>query len=431
MREIIIKKRDGGELTADEIQQFVDGASGAVPDYQLAAMLMAIYFRGMTANETRMLTEAMAHSGEMLDLSSLPGIKLDKHSTGGVGDKTTLALAPILAAAGLTIAKLSGRGLGHTGGTLDKLESIPGFRTELSAEEFLELVKANGVAVAGQSATLAPADKTLYALRDVTGTVDSIPLIASSVMSKKLASGAEIILLDVKYGSGAFMKTPESAEKLARVMVDIGNAAGRRVSALVTDMDKPLGRAVGNSLEVAEAAELLHGRGPDDLREETLALAERALVLAGRGNAKECREIAEKMISSGAALEKLCLMVRSQGGNESYVRDVSLFKRASSVVEVRSRKSGFITHMTTDTVGETALILGAGRERKEEPVDHAAGIILVKKTGEYVETGDVLAYLHTNKDSDTIKKAENKYLSALTFGDNAPEKLPLIYAVVE
>ncbi len=431
LRELIIKKRDGGELTESEIESFVAGVVGGEPDYQIAAMLMAIYFRGMTADETRFLTQAMAHSGDMLDLSGLPGIKLDKHSTGGVGDKTTLTLAPVLAAAGLTIAKLSGRGLGHTGGTLDKLESIPGFRTELSSEEFLSLVSKNGIAVAGQSASLAPADKRMYALRDVTGTIESIPLIASSVMSKKLASGAEIILLDVKYGSGAFMKTPESAAELARVMVEIGNGVGRRVSALVTDMDKPLGFAVGNALEAAEAAELLHGRGPADLREETLALAERALVLAGRGDGAYCRALAERMITSGAALEKLCLMVRSQGGDERYVRDPSLFGKASKMRAVRAKRAGYVTSMTTDSIGGSALLLGAGREKKEENVDHAAGIVLEKKTGDLVEEGSVLAYLYTNRDDAALDRAEELFLSAVTIGPEPPEARPLVYAVVE
>ena len=334
MYDLITKKKRGGELTKEEIYYFITGCvENTIPNEQEAALLMAIWAQGMTDRETTEMTVAMAESGEMMDLSSLPGVKVDKHSTGGVGDKTTLVVGPLASATGLTVAKMSGRGLGHTGGTIDKLESIPGFRTSLTMEEFFDGVRKNGLALMGQTGELVPADKKLYAMRDIISAVDSIPLIASSIMSKKLAAGTDVILLDVKMGSGAFMKTLEDAEKLAQTMVAIGEAAGKRTEALITDMNQPLGFAIGNALEVAEAAEVLHGNGPEDVREESLMLSAELLYLAGRGHRDECRRVAEEALRSGKALEKFCAMVRTQGGDDSVIRDPSKFARASVVHE--------------------------------------------------------------------------------------------------
>ena len=431
MYDLITKKKRGGALTKEEIGFFVRGCvDDTIPKEQQAALLMAIWFRGMTEEETADLTLAMTHSGETVDLSSLPGIKADKHSTGGVGDKTTLIVAPVAAAAGLTMAKMSGRGLGHTGGTLDKLESIPGLRTELSREEFFRVVGDCGLSVAGQTAELAPADKKLYALRDVIAAVDSIPLIASSVMSKKLAAGADVILLDVKVGSGAFMKTYEEAEKLAQAMVSIGEAAGRRTEAVITDMDAPLGMAVGNATEVAEAVAVLRGEGPADLREESLLLSTELLYLAGRGKREHCRKMAEDALRSGAALKKFCAMIRAQGGDEGAILEPSVLPKAPIVRDVAAPKDGFIAKTDAEAIGAVSCILGAGREKFGDVIDPAAGILLKKKYGDAVQKGETLATLLTSKE-ETLAEAERRFLSAVSIGKKQPAPRPLIYARVE
>ena len=431
MYDLITKKKRGGALSAEEIRFFVEGCvSGAIPAEQLSALMMAIWFRGMTDEETTALTLAMAHSGEMIDLSPLGGKTVDKHSTGGVGDKTTLVVAPIAAACGATVAKMSGRGLGHTGGTLDKLESIPGFRTALSRDEFFSIVKTCGLAVAGQTADLAPADKKLYALRDVTASVDSIPLIASSVMSKKLAAGAGAILLDVKLGSGAFMKTLDDAEKLAETMVAIGEAAGRRTEAIITDMDVPLGRAVGNALEVAEAVATLRGEGPADLAAECFTLATEMLYLTGQGEREACRRKAEEAVRSGAALEKLCEMVRAQGGDDGVIRDVNRLPRATASRAVTAPTDGFIAAMDAEAIGEVSVVLGAGREKLDDDIDMTAGIALERKYGDAVRKGELIATLYTSR-AETLDEAERRYLAALRIGSERPAPRPLIYARVE
>lgn len=429
--DLIVKKKRGEALSRAELDYIVAGAvRGDIPDYQLAAFLMAVCFRGMSTQETADFTLSMAHSGDIADLSGIPGVKADKHSTGGVGDKTTLAVAPIAAACGLTIAKMSGRGLGHTGGTVDKLESIPGFRTALDGEEFRAVVRKTGICVTGQSGNLAPADKKLYALRDVTATVDSMPLIASSIMSKKLAAGADVILLDVKYGSGAFLSAPDEAVELARLMVEIGTTAGRRTAALITDMDVPLGAAIGNSLEVQEAVETLRGHGPEDYTRVSLALAAALLSLAERGTPEVCRRMAEDAVQSGAAFAKLRAMVAAQGGDPAYLDDPSQFPRAAYVKPVTAPAGGYLQHMDTAAIGRVSVMLGAGRERAGDPIDHAAGIVLVHKTGDSVQKGDVLAYLHTNTPA-VLPEAQDAYLAALTFGEAAPPSRAEIYAYVD
>ena len=431
MYDLIAKKKQGGALTAEEIAYMVDGyVKDALPDYQMAAMLMAICLRGMTAEETTALTKAMAASGDTIDLSAIAGKKVDKHSTGGVGDKTTLICAPIVAACGGKVAKMSGRGLGHTGGTIDKLEAIPGYRTALTEREFFDVVNSCGVSVIGQTGNLAPADKKLYALRDVTATVDSIPLIASSIMSKKLAAGSDCILLDVKTGTGAFMKTVEEAIALAQTMVAIGEGAGRRTVALVTDMDVPLGRAVGNSIEVAEAVAVLKGEGPNDLTEVSLTLAANMLALIGKGSPEACRKMAEAAIADGSAFARLCQMVHAQGGDDSVLRDTARFPEAMVMTEVRAGEAGYITHMDAEKIGETAVILGAGRERKDSIINPAAGIVLRKKYGERVEKGESIAAFYTNN-AMAFREAERLYRGAVTIGQDAPAKRPLIYARVE
>ena len=429
--DLITTKKRGGALTKEEIEFFVNGcARDEIPREQQSALLMAIWFRGMTDEETTNLTLAMERSGETIDLSALPGVKADKHSTGGVGDKTTLIVAPIAAAAGLTMAKMSGRGLGHTGGTLDKLESIPGLRTELSREEFFRIVKTCGLAVAGQTGDLVPADKKLYALRDVTSTVDSIPLIASSVMSKKLAAGANVILLDVKVGSGAFMKTAEEAEKLAQTMVAIGEAAGRRTEAVITDMDAPLGFAVGNATEVAEASAVLHGEGPRDLREESLLLSSELLYLAGHGDRETCMRLATEALTSGAALEKFCAMVRAQGGDDAVIRDTSLLPQAKITHDVLAPTDGYITKTDAESVGVVSCMLGAGREKYGDAIDPAAGVLLKKKYGDAVKKGEPIATFLTARE-DALPEAERRFLAAVSIGKTPPAPRPLIYARVE
>lgn len=430
MYDLITKKKRGEPLATSEIRAMVEGfTKGEIPDYQMAAMLMAICFRSMTEEEMRGLTLAMAASGDEVDLSAFGSSTVDKHSTGGVGDKTTLIACPVVAAAGGRIAKMSGRGLGHTGGTVDKLESIPGFRTTLSREEFFAVVEKTGISLIGQSGELAPADKKLYALRDVTATVDSIPLIAASVMSKKLAAGSAAIVLDVKTGSGAFMKTLDDALALARAMVAIGEGAGRKTSAVITDMDVPLGFAVGNALEVAEAMEVLQGRGPADLREVSLALAADMLRLIGRGGFDECQRLAEKAVEDGSAFRAFAAMVEAQGGDASCLADPRKLPQAAFRLKVRAERSGYITHMDAETIGRAACMLGAGRETKESVIDHAAGIRILKKTGEAVEAGEAIAELHANAEN-LLAPAASRCLAAIEVGTAPPAKRPRIFARV-
>ena len=430
MYDVILKKRNGGELTAQEIAYFINGyVSGEIPDYQASALCMAIYFRGMTEAETVALTDCMARSGDMVDLSRFGQLSVDKHSTGGVGDKTSLIITPIVACLGGKVAKMSGRGLGHTGGTVDKLESIPGMQVAVPGGAFLAQVEQIGIAVIGQSGNLTPADKKLYALRDVTATVDSIPLITSSIMSKKLASGALNIVLDVKVGSGAFMKTYDSARELAENMVRIGKSCGRNMAALLTGMDCPLGKAVGNSLEVIEAVEVLAGRSKGDLYEVCIALAAEMTMLFRSIPYDEAQALVIDAIDSGNALAKMKEWVSMQGGDAAYIEDTARFETASVIEPVLSPCDGWLTHMDAEAIGIAAVILGAGRNSKEDPIDYAAGIILEKKTGDYVHEGDVLAYLHTNN-ADAVKTAAEHYCSALQFADAAPEKPTLIYEII-
>lgn len=430
MYDLIEKKKRGKELSKEEIAYMVGGfVAGEIPDYQMAAMLMAIYFQGMNDRETTYLTLEMANSGDMADLSAIDGIKVDKHSTGGVGDKTTLVIGPIVASLGVKVAKMSGRGLGHTGGTVDKLESIPGFRTAIPREEFFRIVNETGIAVIGQSGNMTPADKLLYALRDVTATVDSIPLIASSIMSKKLAAGSDGIVLDVKTGSGAFMKNTEDAIILAKEMTKIGSNAGRSCCALITDMDVPLGYAIGNSLELIEAVETLLGRGPEDLTRVCIELAANMLYMARRGTLKECRFMAEQAIEDQSGLRALAAMVKAQGGDETYILDTNHFKKASCRYEVKAEQSGFITHMDTESCGIASVMLGAGRSRKEDAIDYGAGIMLCKKYGDSVEAGDTLAVLYAS-DQKLFEPAAKRLLNAYETGVEKPVDKKLIYARV-
>lgn len=431
MYDIIMKKRNGGELSKEEIEFFVQGyTKGEIPDYQVSALMMAIYFQKMTEDETLHLTMAMAHSGEMLNLASIKGTKVDKHSTGGVGDKTSLALTPMVAACGIPVAKMSGRGLGHTGGTIDKLESFPGFSTSLSADKFIENVNEIGIAIMGQTADLAPADKKLYALRDVTATVDNMSLIASSIMSKKLAAGADAIVLDVKTGSGAFMKAEEDALALAREMVQIGNNAGRRTVAVVSDMDQPLGFAIGNALEVKEAIDTLNGCGPKDFEELCLTLGTQMLLAGGVVSEPDnAEEMLCQTIADGSALKKLAQFVEAQGGDASAVYNPSLLPQATIVQPILSEKEGYITHIECDEIGICSLILGGGRETKESEIDLAVGLILEKKVGDYVKKGDVLAYLHAN-DAEKAKVATDRFLKAYHISDEKTEVRPLIRDII-
>lgn len=430
MYDILAKKRDGGILTDEQIQFFIDGyVSGAIPDYQASALLMAIFLKGMTPHETAALTRSMAQSGDLVDLSSIDGIKVDKHSTGGVGDKTTLIVAPVVASLGVRVAKMSGRGLGHTGGTVDKLESIPGFRTTLDREAFFDVVRRVGVSVIGQSGNLAPADKKLYALRDVTATVNSIPLIASSIMSKKIAAGSDRILLDVKTGSGAFMKTLEDSIALAKEMVSIGEHVGRRTVALITDMDRPLGCAIGNALEVREACETLQGRGPADLTEVCIELAANMLWLAEKGELAQCRSLARQQIANGEAFAKLKEMVQAQGGDTSVLDDPSRFDRSNVCYEVLAQREGFLYAMDTEKCGIASVELGAGREKKEDPIDYSAGIVLRKKVGDFVRKGEVLASFYSSEESK-CRTAEQTFTQALSIQDARPEQTALIHTRV-
>ncbi|HZM21652.1 MAG TPA: thymidine phosphorylase [Anaerolineales bacterium] len=426
--DIIIKKREKGELSREEIKFFIEGfVSGEVPDYQASAFAMAVLLNGMTARETTDLTLSMAHSGQLLDLRDVVDLAVDKHSSGGVGDKTSIAVLPIVAACGLPVGKMSGRGLGFSGGTLDKLESIPGYRVDLTTEEFKQQLKEKGIVLTGQSLDLAPADGKLYALRDVTGTVQSIPLIASSIMCKKLAAGAQAILLDVKTGNGAFMETLDEARELARLMVDIGKLAGREVIALLSDMNQPLGYAVGNSLEVIEAIETLKGKGPEDFREHCLHVCENLLVLGKRvKELSEGRALAEKAIADGLALEKLRILVQAQGGDVSFVDDPSKFPRAEYVEMVESPREGYLAQILARLVGEASVTLGAGRAKKSDAVDHAVGFIIHHKVGDKVGKGDPLFTIHAN-DAAKLAEVRDVVLAAHVFSDSPVERLPLFY----
>lgn len=429
-QDIILKKRYGGELTKEEIDFFIKGFTAEeIKDYQASAFAMAVCFSGMTERETSDLTEAMMRSGDTLDLSEFGALSVDKHSTGGVGDKTSLVVAPIAASLGAYVAKMSGRGLGHTGGTVDKLESIEGFSTTLSEEAFMDQVRRVGVAVVGQSADLAPADKKLYAIRDVTGTVDSVPLIASSIMSKKLASGACSIVLDVKVGSGAFMKDVAHAENLARAMVRIGRDCGRNVRALITNMDVPLGHAVGNSLEVIEAVGVLKGEVRGDLRDICVELAANMVSMAKGTEIGEARALVNSSIDSGRAFEKMKEWIAAQGGRTDVLDDVSLFPKAKVVYTLRADREGYITGVDSEKIGIASSLLGAGRMKKEDPIDYTAGIEIRADRGDCIKSGDTLAVLHTS-DEALLDAARKKYLEALTFGDTAPEPERLIYKTV-
>lgn len=429
--DIIRKKRDGYALTREEIEFFINGyVNKEIKDYQISALLMAIYFNDMNEQETVDLTMAMLHSGDTVDLSPIDGVKVDKHSTGGVGDKTTLVVAPMAAACGVKIAKMSGRGLGHTGGTVDKLESIPGLRTAIDGKEFFDIVNKTGICVVGQSGNLCPADKKLYALRDVTETVDKLCLIASSIMSKKLASGSDRILLDVKCGSGAFMKDFDGAKRLAEAMVKIGNNSGKKTKALITDMDIPLGNAIGNSLEVIEAVNTLKGNGPADLTEVCIELAANMIYLAEGSDLRECRKRAEQSIKDGSALKKLALMVEAQGGDKNYIYHTERFKCARFSYDVKSPADGYVFKMNTEKCGTASVHLGAGREQKDDSIDYSAGIILKKKTGDTVFKGETIATLYSKKE-EYFNAAEKELLSSYSFGETAPEKTPHILDSVE
>lgn len=400
MVDIIEKKRDGFELTTEEIRFFIEGyTKGEIPDYQASSLAMAIYFQDMTDKERAGLTMAMVESGDQIDLSGIEGIKVDKHSTGGVGDTTTLVLGPLVAAVGVPVAKMSGRGLGHTGGTIDKLESIEGFHVELTTEQFMQQVNDIKLAVIGQSGNLTPADKKLYALRDVTGTVPSIPLIASSIMSKKIAAGADAIVLDVKTGDGAFMKTVEDSKKLAHAMVQIGRNVGRNTMAIISDMNQPLGYAIGNALEVKEAIDTLGGKGPNDLTELCLTLGSQMVVLGGHAETiEEARKQLEEVIANGAALDVFKKFIKGQGGNPAVVDDPSLLPQAKYTIEVPAKESGFVSHIVADEIGTAAMLLGAGRATKESEIDLAVGLVLRKKVGDPVKAGESLVTIYTNRE---------------------------------
>jgi len=430
--DIIIKKRDGFELSREEIDFFVAGFTrGEIPDYQVSAWAMAIMLKGMTDRETTDLTMAMARSGDTLDLSGVVPIAVDKHSTGGVGDKTTLVVEPMVAACGLPVGKMSGRGLGFSGGTIDKMESIPGYRTNLNTHEFIEQLKSIGVVLTGQSGDLAPADGKLYALRDVTGTVPSIPLIASSIMSKKIAAGAQAIVLDVKVGVGAFMETVETARQLARLMVAIARLSGRRAIGLLSDMNQPLGYAVGNALEVEEAIETLHGGGPADFREHCLVVASHLLHLGGKAaSVDEGRQMADMALKDGRAFDRFHLLVQTQGGDVRYVDNPGLFPKAQYIQTIPAGRSGYLSAINARIVGETSVELGAGRARKTDPVDPAVGIEILHKVGDQVAVGDPLFIIHAN-DPQKLEAARFRLKAAHTWSDQLVEPLPLFYGIVE
>ena len=431
MYDIILKKRANLPLSDKEIRFVIDGyVKGEIPDYQVSALLMTIVFNGMNARELGTLTLAMAQSGNMVDLSNIDGITVDKHSTGGVGDKTTLIIAPLVAACGGKVAKMSGRGLGHTGGTIDKMESIPNLKVSLEQDAFIDQVNKIGLAVIGQSEGLAPADKKLYALRDVTGTVDSIPLIASSVMSKKLASGAQAILLDVKVGSGAFMKNIEDARELAKAMVDIGKENGRSVKAILTDMDRPLGHAIGNALEIREVINTLKGHGPEDLTHECIIMAAHMLVLSRMCDYETALNRVQQVLDSGAALERLRFMIEAQGGDSRVIDDDRVLTIGKFTYDVTSPKDGYITHMNTERCGIASVMLGAGRTVKDGPIDYSAGIVMHKKTGDAVSMGERIATLYAS-DESLFTNAAQTYLAAITIGNTAPKVVDTILDIVE
>ncbi|GGI41169.1 pyrimidine-nucleoside phosphorylase [Mammaliicoccus stepanovicii] len=417
MVDIIAKKRDGKELTKEEIEFFIKGyTNGDIPDYQASSFAMATYFQDMTDNERAYLTMAMVESGDQIDLSNIEGIKVDKHSTGGVGDTTTLVLAPLVAALDVPVAKMSGRGLGHTGGTIDKLEAVNGFHVEITEDEFINLVNKDKVAVIGQTGNLTPADKKLYGLRDVTGTVNSIPLIASSIMSKKIAAGADAIVLDVKTGAGAFMKTIEDSELLAHAMVKIGNNVGRNTMAIISDMSQPLGRAIGNGLEVKEAIETLKGEGPEDLNELVLTLGSQMVVLAKKANTlEEAREKLQEVIKNGKALEKFRVFLENQGGDGSVVDDVTKLPQAKYTFEVEAQESGYVSNIVADEIGVASMLLGAGRATKDDIIDLAVGLVLNKKVGDKVEKGESLVTIYANQED--VKNVKDKILKNITVSD--------------
>lgn len=428
--DIIARKRDGFELTDEEIRFFIEGyVKEDIEDYHAAALMMAIYLNGMSDREMVSLTLEMAKSGDMLDLSVIDGVTADKHSTGGVGDKTTLIVAPVVASLGAKVAKMSGRGLGHTGGTVDKLESIEGFNVALSPEEFIATVRKTGICVVGQTGNLAPADKKIYGLRDSTATVGCMPLIASSIMSKKLAAGSQCIVLDVKYGSGAFMKNTTDAEELSRKMVDIGKMAGRRMAAVISDMDTPLGKNIGNTLEIVEAVETLRGKGPADLREVSLTLASELVALVREIDCAEARALCERALDDGSAYRKFLEFISAQGGNIDVITDTDKLPKARIVHKVLAKESGYISLKDAEKIGSASVVLGAGREKKEDSIDYTAGIILHKKTGDKVGEGDVIAEFHTN-DECKILSAEKLFFEAVKVSDEEPVKSELIYKVI-
>jgi pyrimidine-nucleoside phosphorylase len=431
MVDIIVKKRDKCELTQEEIEYFVDGyTKGDIPDYQASALAMAILLNGMTSQETKELTLAMAHSGEILDLSEIIPIYVDKHSTGGVGDKTSLVVAPTVAACGLPVGKMSGRGLGFSGGTLDKLESIPGYRVDLTTDEFISQLKSIGIVLTGQTANLAPADGKLYGLRDVTGTVKSLPLIASSIMSKKIASGAQAILLDVKVGLGAFMTNLDEAKKLAELMVEIGKQACGNTVAILSDMNPPLGEAVGNALELKEALETLHNKGPADFREHCLLASGYMLALGSVTiDEKQGKELAEEALATGKSLKKFRDLVIAQGGDVSYVDNPSKLESARLVEEVKSSMSGYLQEINAREIGEAEVLLGGGRERKGDPIDHAVGIIVKHKVGDYINIGDVLFTIHANDEARRLS-AKEMILKALKWSAKPVQPLPMYYGTI-
>jgi pyrimidine-nucleoside phosphorylase len=430
--ELIKAKRDGKRLAPEDIRAFIEAyTSGGVPDYQMSALCMAVFFRGLDAVELGAWARAMLESGEVVDLSDTPGVKVDKHSTGGVGDKVSLSLAPLAAACGVPVPMISGRGLGHTGGTVDKLESIPGFRMDVPVSEYRRLVREVGCCLISQTAAIAPADKKLYALRDVTATVDCIPLIASSIMSKKLAEGIDALVLDVKVGSGAFMKKVEDARTLARTMIGIGAEMGRKVTALLTDMDQPLGRAVGNALEVVEAVEMLRGRAPEDYTEVTLALTAEMLVLGRKAaSIPEARQQLARVIQDGSAVLKFKEIIRSQGGDPRVIDDYGLLPRARSTVDVLASQDGFVTAIDTEGVGMAAVVLGAGRQRVDSVIDPAVGFTLLRKVGEPVKAGEPLVRIHFNAEGP-VKEVKERVLAAYHFGPQAPTPRPLVVERLE
>lgn len=432
MYDLIMKKRNGGTLSRDEIFFMIEGyTKGNIPDYQMSAMMMAIYFNGMNEKETAALTMAMAESGDQLDLSGIQGIKVDKHSTGGVGDKTSLALTPMVSACGVKIAKMSGRGLGHTGGTIDKLESFQGFSTSLSEEAFIDQVNRIGISIIGQTKNLAPADKKLYALRDVTATVDNMSLIASSIMSKKLAAGADAIVLDVKTGSGAFMKEEADAMLLAGEMMTIGKNAGRKMMAVISDMDQPLGNAVGNALEVKEAIETLKGHGPADFTELCMTLGSCMLMVAEIAeNEQQAREMLKEAVDSGKALDKLAELVEAQGGDKRMVYETDLLPKASSITPLLSEKDGYVEKIQCDEVGICSLILGGGREIKESAIDLSVGIVLTKKVGSHVKAGEPLAYIHSNEEAKRLA-CEERLWKAFHIGDKVKKEGAIIHQILK